>query len=75
MTALGTYPSGGCARIPAVYGVIMFLALTHLRAGRIAQALGGAMPVVTVFAANALFIRHTARNQHNTPDTMVKLPG
>jgi membrane-associated phospholipid phosphatase len=33
-TTLGTYPSGGCARLICIYGVIIFLVLELTRAGR-----------------------------------------
>lgn len=33
-TTLGTYPSGGCARLISVYGVIVFAGLELTRAGR-----------------------------------------
>jgi membrane-associated phospholipid phosphatase len=33
-TTLGTYPSGGCARLVSIYGVILFLILELTRAGR-----------------------------------------
>jgi membrane-associated phospholipid phosphatase len=33
-TTLGTYPSGGCARLISIYGVILFLVLELTRAGR-----------------------------------------
>jgi membrane-associated phospholipid phosphatase len=33
-TTLGTYPSGGCARLICVYGTILFLSLELARAGR-----------------------------------------
>lgn len=33
-TTLGTYPSGGCARLISIYGVILFLILELTRAGR-----------------------------------------
>ncbi|TYB48039.1 phosphatase PAP2 family protein [Actinomadura chibensis] len=93
-TTLGTYPSGGCARVLVVYGTITFLALAYSRAGRAARmwswsaivtlayvegytrtylnkhwvtdvlggwAVGGAMLLVTVFAARALLdARRTA---------------
>ncbi|MFI0410183.1 phosphatase PAP2 family protein [Actinomadura sp. 3N508] len=32
-TTLGTYPSGGCARLISIYGVIVLITLTYLRAG------------------------------------------
>ncbi|CNF38161.1 PAP2 superfamily [Mycobacterium tuberculosis] len=32
-TTLGTYPSGGCARLISIYGVIVLIALSYLRAG------------------------------------------
>jgi len=33
-TTLGTYPSGGCARLISIYGVILYLVLELTRAGR-----------------------------------------
>jgi membrane-associated phospholipid phosphatase len=36
-TTLGTYPSGGCARLISVYGVILFAVLETARAGRRAR--------------------------------------
>jgi membrane-associated phospholipid phosphatase len=33
-TTLGTYPSGGCARLIAIYGIIIFAVLELTRAGR-----------------------------------------
>jgi membrane-associated phospholipid phosphatase len=33
-TTLGTYPSGGCARLISIYGAILFLVLELTRAGR-----------------------------------------
>jgi membrane-associated phospholipid phosphatase len=38
-TTLGTYPSGGCARLISMYGVILFLILELTRAGRRTRAL------------------------------------
>ena len=38
-TTLGTYPSGGCARLISIYGVILFLILELTRAGRRTRAL------------------------------------
>jgi membrane-associated phospholipid phosphatase len=38
-TTLGTYPSGGCARLLSIYGVILFLILELTRAGRRTRAL------------------------------------
>jgi membrane-associated phospholipid phosphatase len=49
-TTLGTYPSGGCARILAIYGVIMFLVLAYLRAGRLVRACGWSLIVTMAFA-------------------------
>lgn len=37
-TTLGTYPSGGCARLISIYGAIVFLLLAYTRAGRTARA-------------------------------------
>ncbi|TYK53269.1 phosphatase PAP2 family protein [Actinomadura decatromicini] len=86
-TTLGTFPSGGCARVLVIYGTITFLALAYSCAGRAVRiwswsaivtlayvegctrtylnkhwvtdvfggwAVGGAMLLVTVFAARAL---------------------
>jgi membrane-associated phospholipid phosphatase len=38
-TTLGTYPSGGCARLISVYGAILFIILELTRAGRRVRAL------------------------------------
>ncbi|TDB89594.1 phosphatase PAP2 family protein [Actinomadura sp. KC216] len=32
-TTLGTYPSGGCARLISIYGVIVLITLSYMRAG------------------------------------------
>ncbi|WP_018653346.1 phosphatase PAP2 family protein [Actinomadura flavalba] len=49
-TTLGTYPSGGCARILAIYGTIMFLVLAYARAGRLLRSAGWALIVTLAFA-------------------------
>lgn len=37
-TTLGTYPSGGCARLISIYGAILFLLLAYTRAERTSRA-------------------------------------
>jgi membrane-associated phospholipid phosphatase len=49
-TTLGTYPSGGCARLISVYGVILFLVLELTRAGRRTRAVAWALLWAAAFA-------------------------
>jgi membrane-associated phospholipid phosphatase len=42
-TTLGTYPSGGCARLVSIYGVILLLVLELTRAGRRTRTLTWAL--------------------------------
>lgn len=49
-TTLGTYPSGGCARLIAVYGVIVLLVLERFRAGRRARAAAWTILATAAFA-------------------------
>jgi membrane-associated phospholipid phosphatase len=49
-TTLGTYPSGGCARLISVYGVILFLVLQLTRAGRRTRAVAWALLWAAAFA-------------------------
>ncbi|TMR01693.1 phosphatase PAP2 family protein [Actinomadura soli] len=53
-TTLGTYPSGGCARLISIYGVIVLIALSYLRAGPRARAV-----VWGAFAAFAFWEGYT----------------
>ncbi|MFB4311114.1 hypothetical protein [Actinomadura sp. GTD37] len=53
-TTLGTYPSGGCARLISIYGAIVLITLSYLRAGpRVRAAVWG------VFAAFAFWEGYT----------------
>ena len=49
-TTLGTYPSGGCARLISIYGVILFLVLERLRIGRPARAAAWTLLAAAAFA-------------------------
>lgn len=49
-TTLGTYPSGGCARLISVYGVILFLVLELARAGRRTRAVAWTLLWAAAFA-------------------------
>lgn len=66
-TTLGTYPSGGCARLISVYGVILFAILELARAGRRTRVLAW-----TVLAA-AAFMEGYSRwylNKHWVTDVL-----
>jgi membrane-associated phospholipid phosphatase len=66
-TTLGTYPSGGCARLISVYGVILFAILELARAGRRTRVL-----TWTVLAA-AAFMEGYSRwylNKHWLTDVL-----
>ncbi len=47
-TTLGTYPSGGCARLISIYGVILLITVSYLRAGPRTRAV--AWGVLAAFA-------------------------
>jgi membrane-associated phospholipid phosphatase len=49
-TTLGTYPSGGCARLISIYGIILFLALELTRAGRRTRAVAWTLLWAAAFA-------------------------
>jgi membrane-associated phospholipid phosphatase len=49
-TTLGTYPSGGCARLISVYGAIIFLILELARAGRRTRAVAWTLLYAAAFA-------------------------
>lgn len=49
-TTLGTYPSGGCARLICVYGIVLFLALELTRAGRRTRVLAWTLLCAAAFA-------------------------
>ncbi|HEX2312543.1 MAG TPA: phosphatase PAP2 family protein, partial [Thermomonospora sp.] len=48
-TTLGTYPSGGCARLISIYGAIVFLLLAYTGAGRRARASAWALLAAFAF--------------------------
>lgn len=49
-TTLGTYPSGGCARLISVYGVILFLVLERFQAGRRVRTAAWTLLAAAAFA-------------------------
>jgi membrane-associated phospholipid phosphatase len=49
-TTLGTFPSGGCARLISVYGVILFMVLELARPGRRTRAVAWALLWAAAFA-------------------------
>lgn len=66
-TTLGTYPSGGCARVLVIYGTIMFLTLTYIRAGRVVRMTGWSVIVTLAYVEG--FTR-TYLNKHWVTDVM-----